>query len=38
LGGSLGTSAVIYVPAAALDAYKGAPGWEDYGNQLEAMP
>ncbi|MDR2758371.1 MAG: leucine-rich repeat domain-containing protein, partial [Spirochaetaceae bacterium] len=27
----------ILVPATSLDAYKRAPGWEDYGEQLEAM-
>jgi hypothetical protein len=31
-------NARIMVPAASLDAYKSATGWERYSNQLEAQP
>jgi hypothetical protein len=40
LGGSLwywGESTVIYVPAAAVDAYKNAAGWKDYANKIQAI-
>jgi hypothetical protein len=33
----LGTSAVIYVPAAAVDAYKEAPVWKEYADQIQAI-
>jgi hypothetical protein len=35
--GGLGTSAVIYVPAAAADAYKNAAGWEEHTDRIQAM-
>jgi hypothetical protein len=42
LGGSLWYSwgapsaVVIYVPAAALDAYKNAAGWKSYAGKIQA--
>jgi hypothetical protein len=33
---NLGTSAVIYVPAAVVDAYKEAPGWKEHAGQIQA--
>jgi hypothetical protein len=37
LHGRLGTSAVIYVPAAAVDAYKEAPEWKEHADQIRAI-
>jgi hypothetical protein len=36
LDGGLGTSAVIYVPAAAVDAYRKAEGWKEHAGQIQA--
>jgi hypothetical protein len=34
VGGGLGTNAVIYVPAASLDAYKNAEGWKEHADRI----
>ena len=34
----LPSDAIIYVPAASVDAYKAASGWSDYVSQIQPMP